>query len=389
MLFRIIKDSVKCKACIEPYGVIVNETRMYYIVEATESDIELFKQKYPNAIVVPEVSHKVKLSFLSGNNNEIYLDEIKTLVGFDILENEGFNDKDIVISVIDTGVNLDVLPEDIRSRVIVKDYTGEGINDYIGHGTSITYILGRLTKNAKILNIKAIRSDLTTTSRSLLDAFEDAYWDSHVCNVSWTLGDACNSYKAYNSLMQFISMADLPLYLVASAGNEDGVWNSVGFPACSEYAIAVGAIDKNGNIADFSSRGAFECDGHVIPKPDLSTYGVGIETIDKNGQTVFLNGTSFSAPIVSAFIAWIYNAYAIDMRERILEPHVVNPRYGYYKWDNEYGNGILRAFASQAVSPIQAQMYDLAMMGFMITLPVVFTVGSLRSVKKTIEVVSR
>ena len=78
--------------------------------------------------------------------------------------------------------------------------------------------------------------------------------------------------------------------VIASAGNSGG--SGPGFPARYENVAAVGAIDPNGARSSFSNKG-----GDIwAPGRDVHT------TYLENGYKA-LNGTSFSAPYVSAMAA--------------------------------------------------------------------------------------
>ena len=384
MIYRILKTAGLCRSCVERYAEIVRETPLYLIVEASQSDIELL-QKQHGVIAIPEEKRSVKKHQLLYQEGEtITVDEIKTLVGFDVLPSYGLNDDGIIIAVLGTGVNVDVLPSEIASRVEVIDYTDEGTQDDVNHGTAVTYLLGALTKNAQIKHLKVIGKDLSITSQALLDAFEYAYWNCHIANVSWGFADdPCNYYKKYNGLMQFIAWADPPFYFVASAGNNDAQPNAIDFPAASEYAIAVGAIDKNGIVAEFSSIGAFECDGITIPKPDVATYGVNVEVIDANGEVTPVSGTSFSSPIVAAFIAWLYNPYAHQMRLDILRGHRINPHCQCEGWSPDYGYGVLRAFVN---APPAVQMaFEVIPQAFALGLAVAVPIVAVKSIAEALR----
>jgi len=344
MIYRILKTGNICKGLIEQYCVILRETPLYIIVEATQEDIKLLERQC-GITAIPEDSITIRKHQTTGNSEEtITIEEIKTLVGFDVLQSMGYSDEGIIVAVLGTGVNLDVIPSDLRQRIEVVDYTGEGPDDYLNHGTSVTYLIAALTNKAKIVHLKVINKDSMVEGRSLLDAFEYAYFNCHIVNCSWGFAsDPCQLYKKYNALMQFIQWADPPFYFVASAGNEDAQPNAINFPSCSEYAISVGAITKSGTVANFSSIGPFECNGITIPKPDVVTYGVNIQLIDANGEEKPLSGTSFSAPITAAFIAWLYNTEAKQKGLDILVGHRINPHCNCEGWSNDYGYGILKA----------------------------------------------
>lgn len=100
--------------------------------------------------------------------------------------------------------------------------------------------------------------------------------------------------------------AEVGMLVVNSAGNEgNSLWKYITTPADSPTTLAIGAIDAQGNIAYFSSKGA-----NFIPniKPDV--VGLGYRTsVVKNGFVGLSNGTSFSSPTVCGMIACLYEAY--------------------------------------------------------------------------------
>lgn len=79
---------------------------------------------------------------------------------------------------------------------------------------------------------------------------------------------------------------------VISSGN-DGFNNGVGFPACIQNAITVGAVDDNDNVAGFSNSG---------PQIDLMAPGVSIHASIPGNNYAFKSGTSMAAPHVAG--AW-------------------------------------------------------------------------------------
>ena len=385
MIYRILKTANICRNLIEQYCVILRETPLYIVVEASPHDIELL-EKQCGIVAIPEDSiaiRKHQTTQDTGNSETITIEEIKTLVGFDVLQSMGYSDEGMIIAILGTGVNLDVIPSYLRQRIEVIDYTGEGPDDYLNHGTSVTYLIAALTNKAKIVHLKVINKDSMVEGRSLLDAFEYAYFNCHVVNCSWGFADdPCQLYKKYNALMQFVAYADPPFYFIASAGNEGAQPNAINFPAASEYAIAVGAIDKNGLVAPFSSIGPFECNGVTIPKPDVVTYGVNIKLIDANGEEKPLSGTSFSAPITAAFIAWLYGKEAYTKGLDILVGHRINPHCNCEGYTPDYGYGILKAHVNAPrYQPIANYVADIAMCAFAFTVPIILIVEAFKTIK--------
>ncbi len=97
------------------------------------------------------------------------------------------------------------------------------------------------------------------------------------------------------------------MLVFVSAGNEGNkAWRHITAPADGDSVIAVGAVDKEGIRASFSSTGP-SADGDV--KPDLAAMGLGTAVSSTDGQVVANNGTSFSSPILAGMAACLWQAH--------------------------------------------------------------------------------
>ncbi|UCE38617.1 MAG: S8 family serine peptidase, partial [Thermoplasmata archaeon] len=111
---------------------------------------------------------------------------------------------------------------------------------------------------------------------------------------------------------------DEGVFVVAAAGNDgesdDG---DVSSPATVNEVIAVGAIDKNKNIASFSSIG--DNDGNVFPfrlprfdpnrKPELVAPGIEITSTYLEDGYAIVNGTSQATAFVAGGIVLLLDAH--------------------------------------------------------------------------------
>jgi serine protease AprX len=127
-----------------------------------------------------------------------------------------------------------------------------------------------------------------------------------------------------------------------SAGNEgNNSWRHIIAPADGFNIITVGAVNNDGILANFSSRGP-TFDGRI--KPEVVAYGVdtyGAES-GTNNSYKYASGTSAAAPIASGIGALLLSAYPhlrnTQMRSIFLETssNSSNP-------NNEIGYGIISA----------------------------------------------
>lgn len=95
---------------------------------------------------------------------------------------------------------------------------------------------------------------------------------------------------------------------VVSAGNQGASeWYHISAPADAVDILAVGAVGAQSQHAWFSSYGP-SADGRV--KPDVAAMGWGTTGIAPDGQSItLLNGTSFSAPLVSGLVACLWQMH--------------------------------------------------------------------------------
>jgi hypothetical protein len=142
------------------------------------------------------------------------------------------------------------------------------------------------------------------------DPFRDGQPDlgAHVINNSWSCPEVegCDAETLLDSIRALRSAG---IFIVASAGNDGPGCETLSQPpAIYAEAFSVGAIDRNGNLAPFSSIGPVTVDGSGRVKPDITAPGFEVlSTLPGSTYGVF-SGTSMAGPHVTGVVALMWSA---------------------------------------------------------------------------------
>lgn len=260
----------------------------------------------------------------------------------DKLHEAGFKGQGMTIAVIDAGFhNADKITAMDNIRVLgTKDFVNPQADIFAesSHGMMVLSCIGMnrphvMTGTAPEASFWLLRSE-DEYSEHLV---EQDYWaaavefaDSvgvDVLNTSlgyYTFDDKSKDY-AYcdldgrHALMsrQASHLADKGMVLVCSAGNSGmGSWKKITSPADAENVITVGAVDKDAQLAPFSSIGN-TADGRV--KPDVMAVGLEADVMGTDGNQTKVDGTSFSSPIMCGMVACLWQACPDLTAKEIIE----------------------------------------------------------------------
>jgi subtilisin family serine protease len=303
----------------------------------------------------------------------------------------GANGQGIVVGESDSGVQGDhpALRDSYRGRGGQDDYNwldpwngSRSPTDLGGHGTHTTgTILGAggigVAPGAQWIGCVNLARNLANPPYYLDclqfmlapyaqngDPFEgDPSRAAHVLNNSWGCPplEGCDAGVLEPAVR---ALRAAGIFVVASAGNEGRA--SDGEPRCEsvsdpiaiyDAAFSVGAIDRFGNLADFSSRGPVTVDGSGRIKPDIVAPGVDVFSALPGGSYGENSGTSMAGPHVAGVVALVWSAQPkligdIDRTEQILiqtaQPYTGAPSRcaGSELPSNDAGYGVVDAYAA-------------------------------------------
>ncbi|WP_049557426.1 S8 family serine peptidase [Nonomuraea sp. SBT364] len=223
---------------------------------------------------------------------------------------QGMTGKGVTVAVLDSGYDPD--HPDLKDAVVQERNFSDDpdIRDTIGHGTHVASIVaGRDGKYRGVapeakLAIGKVGGAAGPTDSAILAGMEWAAVEVKAKVVNMSFGDTDGSdldppEQAVNTLSERTGTL-----FVAAAGN-DGPGGRVLSPGSAEAALTVGAVDKQGRQAEFSSPGPRVSD-HAI-KPEVTAPGVDIVAAAAAGTADGLHrafsGTSMASPHVAGAAA--------------------------------------------------------------------------------------
>ena len=275
------------------------------------------------------------------------LHESVRMVGADAAWTDGYTGEGLAVAVIDDGA--DVTHPFLRDRVIFEGcyadrcpngqptMLGTGAAAPVGtHGTHVAgIVLGQSAADdlsgvapdlqLMIFNV-ANRDSAGMAGNGILAALDRVLTLARerpglIAAVNMSLGAERDNYgvcqsTAWDIAARLFREAGIPVVVASGNGSVEGRAAPVGFPACVEGFVSVGAVDKAAQVADFSNSG---------PTLDLLAPGVDIRSsvLDASGSRVrqsydAFDGTSMAAPHVAGGMALLRQAAPQANAEELL-----------------------------------------------------------------------
>ncbi|NBE93413.1 hypothetical protein FE391_13610 [Nonomuraea sp. KC401] len=174
----------------------------------------------------------------------------------------------------------------------------------------------------------------------------------NILNNSWSSAPGDEWYRDY--VRQWVAAGIFPAFAVGNDGSDCGTQRSPG-----EYpeSYAVGAVDHDGKVAWFSSRGT---EGAADSKPDIAAPGQDVRSSVPGGGYEVQSGTSMAAPHVSGAVALMWSAAPAlagdiaatrDILDRTAQDRADTTCGGTAGDNNVYGEGMLDVYRAVGASP--------------------------------------
>ncbi len=260
----------------------------------------------------------------------------------------------ITVAVVDSGIDNnhpDLTGNVLQGLDVVVGGAGNGWGDELGHGTGMAGLIAAhghgsgnadgalgIAPKAKILPLRINTGDGYGDGTALAVAVDEA-----VKRGAKIITVPINStVESYDAVQRAIKAG---VIIVASSGNRPRE-NFVGDPAAHPGVVAVGAVGKDGNIADVSVRG---------PALALVAPGVDIVSTSKDHGYRQGTGTSPSTAIVAGAAALVWAKYPNLTSTQVVD-HLTKTSAdkGAPGRDEDYGFGVLDIVKALTTEPSTA-----------------------------------
>jgi len=269
----------------------------------------------------------------------------------------GFDGTGVTVAVLDSGI--DETHPDLAGKVAAaENFTErtEGDQDLVGHGTHVAStvagggaVFRGVAPGARLLDGKVCVQSGCNESWILGGMQWAVERGATIVNLSLSGPDTAELDPLEQAVQNLT--AEHGTLFVAAAGNTAPAL-PVNSPASADAALAVGAVDGNDGIANFSAQGPRASDGAI--KPDLTAPGVDITaargadaTAGTPGEAyVTMSGTSMAAPHVAGAAAILAQRHpdwsGPQLKAGLMTAARPNPDLGLFA----QGNGRLDAAAA-------------------------------------------
>ena len=270
----------------------------------------------------------------------------------DYIENNVSNKREIVVGVIDTGIEKNHPFFDDRIIRYCDAYMEGYEHNDIYHGTQVSAtIVDNTNDNIKIALYQYSQDNSKSAWTSVWLCFLKAIKDNvDVINCSFGVIDAFSLYEMWEDAIEYANNKDVVVFAAAGNTPENICW----MPAMSESVYTVAAYGPNGLPCSWTSYGKevdFLAPGENIPTIYMEGY-------NQPGETE--TGTSFSCPLTVSEFALLMtlfpdksNKQIIDLMKRTCK--LTDAIYDYAL----YGCGVIDAIGASGIERNKKPQFNL------------------------------
>ncbi len=310
-------------------------------------------------------------------NNQWGLEAIKSADAYALLTNNDLisNGEGVVVAVLDSGIQISHTDLDANTGGVAH---ANNLLESTLHGTHVAGTIAAEKNNigmhgvaygSKISAIKVIGALVPVLSTEIGIEFA-AGQNAKIANMSWRISNAgatvytnigSAEYNIFKNILNedFQIAKDNDILMVIASGN-DGLTDFVSLPALyaqdadyKDYMIAVGSIDIDGAISEFSNN-CKQVKNDCLVAPGGLIYA----TAPANSYE-YLSGTSMATPHVSGAAAILRAAWphltALQVKQILLNSA---QDIGAAGVDDVYGHGLLDLYEAAQPSGIEGLSYS-------------------------------
>ena len=207
--------------------------------------------------------------------------------------------KNVRIGVLDSG--CDSTHDDLKDNIVSGYNTftkSTDVNDDNGHGT---HVAGTIAASNNKVGMVGVAPDATIVPIKVLDRSGSGSASNIADGINWAVDNGCEiltmslaSRHSVSSIERAMAYAHKNNVIVVCAAGNSGKNTSIMYPANSNNAIAVGAINQSLEICGFSCMGS---------ELDFLSPGDKIFSCAPKNSYAIMSGTSMATPFAVGCIA--------------------------------------------------------------------------------------
>lgn len=278
------------------------------------------------------IARLIKALLDMNNKYQVGIPEGVRLCQAPMLWESGLRGEGVLVAVVDSGISYhdDLVGKVVESRSFVRDIFNHSHGTHVAGTIAANGNIVGVAPDAKLVDVKVLNSlgagseASTAMGLSWISELNASGRNIQVVNLS--LGSTQSSPLIREEINKLTESG--VLVVCASGNNGDGLeyTDELNYPAADSECTSVGACDREGQVAMFSSS-----------NNELDVVALGVEVIScvpgfQSYET--WNGTSMAAPHVSGVAALVFehlNKYKMTPQERL--KHVTRILYKVFAKD--------------------------------------------------------